>query len=175
MYGGLSIHANTSLRSVTCGAGQKNTVYWNAKTQAYHKGVGAEEHYTSVLPWFKSQGDRIFSKYGEWEGAWKFMQDGAPAHTAAATHAKLKKIWGAGRLLDWPANSPDLNPVENYWGLLEREVDARRAHISTLQELEIELDKLCRKFSKSTLTNMFKGMPARLRKVIALGGERIDK
>ncbi len=40
-----------------------------------------------------------------------FQQDLAPAHTAKST----KSLWndhGVG-VLDWPANSPDLNPIEN--------------------------------------------------------------
>ena len=42
---------------------------------------------------------------------WIFMQDNAPIHTAKTT---IKFFEDQGiKLLDWPACSPDLNPIEN--------------------------------------------------------------
>ncbi len=40
-----------------------------------------------------------------------FQQDLAPAHTAKSIKSWLND-YGFG-VLDWPANSPDLNPIEN--------------------------------------------------------------
>ncbi len=40
-----------------------------------------------------------------------FQQDLAPAHTAKSTKTWLNDH-GVG-VLDWPAHSPDLNPIEN--------------------------------------------------------------
>ncbi len=53
-----------------------------------------------------------------------FQQDLAPAHTAKSTKSWLNDR-GVG-VLDWPANSPDLNPIENLWGIVKRKMRNKR-------------------------------------------------
>ena len=53
-----------------------------------------------------------------------FMQDGARPHTA---HANLAYLGSKGVLIieNWPARSPELNPIENLWALIQRKVSDR--------------------------------------------------
>ena len=52
------------------------------------------------------------------------MQDNAPVHIARLVQDWLRE-WTSQNgveLMDWPAMSPDLNPIENVWALLKENI-----------------------------------------------------
>ena len=62
-----------------------------------------------------------------------FQQDNARPHVANNVIAYLHAE--GITLMEWPASSPDLNPIENLWSQLQRAVDARTNDDTTLREL----------------------------------------
>lgn len=65
---------------------------------------------------------------------WQFQQDNAPCH---ASRSSMK--WFLDNNIDvlpWPSRSPDVNPIENIWGYLSRQVYANSRQYSTVSELK---------------------------------------
>ncbi|KNC31247.1 hypothetical protein FF38_14426 [Lucilia cuprina] len=87
-----------------------------------------------------------------------FQQDNDPKHSSRLARNFLSD--NDVNVLDWPSQSPDLNPIENLWELLDREV--KRKHPSNKRQLEEILKIEWEKISINTLIALVDSMPSRL-------------
>ena len=95
------------------------------------------------------------------------QDDNAPCHRARIVN-EWKEAEGI-RTLQWPAQSPDLNPIENLWSDLGRAV--RGDHCVTLRELDECLHRHWDQIGRQTCMNLVRSMPRRIQAVLdARGG-----
>ncbi|KAG0419785.1 hypothetical protein HPB47_003873, partial [Ixodes persulcatus] len=91
-------------------------------------------------------------------------------HTAGWLQSLLD---GLGvRQWTWPARSPDLNVIENIWGLMKRNLLTRDLHQASSEVLrEAVKQKWTNLQSIPSLTsNLYESIPRRLREVISTEG-----
>ncbi len=95
-----------------------------------------------------------------------FQQDLAPAHTAKSTKSWLNDH-GVG-VLDWPANSPDLNPIENLWGIVKRKM--RDTRPNNADDLKATVKETWASIPPQQCHKLITSMPRRIEAVIKAKG-----
>ena len=101
-----------------------------------------------------------------------FQQDNAAIHTARVT-----KEWFSQHsvsVMKWPARSPDLNPIENLWGMMARDVYKDGKQYDTKNDLKNAIYDAWDKFSRETAVKLRDSMCNRCISVIERRGLKID-
>jgi len=75
--------------------------------------------------------------------------------------------------MDWPARSPDLNPIENLWGILVRKVYRNNRQFETVAELKTAIEAAWMEVEPETIKNLISSMPNRIFQLISKHGNQI--
>jgi transposase len=139
------------------------------------EGLGHAELYVDALDARRYQSilglNLVSSAHLFWpRGQWWFQQDNWTVHTAGTSQA-----WFHNHgidLIDWPAWSPDLNPIENLWSDLKRRVYAH--HPQTMEELEDWIGKEWAATDLTFISHLCRSMPQRLQLLRENNGHKIS-
>jgi len=97
-----------------------------------------------------------------------FQQDNDPKHTSK----KVKK-WLSDHninVLQWPSQSPDLNPIEHIWVLLKRKLNMYENPPSGMLELWERVSNEWEAITKEDCLNVIDSMPSRIQSVLQAKG-----
>lgn len=104
-----------------------------------------------------------------------FMQDNAPSHASKFTKTWLQEKGFVGdSYMDWPPNSCDLNPIENLWSTLKRDIYSNGRQFNSKHELWQAVKIAASNLSVATIANLTSAVDNRLLKVIEKKGASVQ-
>ena len=95
-----------------------------------------------------------------------FQQDNNLKHTS-----KIVKQWFKDKnitVMEWPTQSPELNPIENFWEIVDKKIE--RANVKTSEELFEQIEKAWREIDMRIVESLIESMPRRMKAVIESKG-----
>ena len=112
----------------------------------------------SVLP-------TLWQQFGE--GPLLFQHDNAPVHKVRFIQKWFVEI--GVEELDWPAQSPDLNPIEHLWDELERRLRARPNRPTSVPDLTNALVAERKQVPTAMFQHLMESLPRR----VEAGGDQL--
>ncbi len=100
-----------------------------------------------------------------------FQQDNAPCHKAQIISDWFLEHDNEFTLLKWPPQSPDLNPIEHLWDVVEREICIMDVQPTNLHQLRDAIMLIRTKISEECFQHLVESMPQRIKAVLKADGD----
>ncbi|GFV75418.1 transposable element Tcb2 transposase [Trichonephila clavipes] len=100
-----------------------------------------------------------------------FMDDNAPCHRTVAAEQLLESE--DIERMDWPARSPDLNPIKHVWDFLGRRLVARTLPPVTIRELRLALQDEGAAMPQQLIDTLILSMGRRCETCLSVRGDHI--
>jgi hypothetical protein len=97
-----------------------------------------------------------------------FQQDNDPKHTAHVTDETTDEL--GLTVMEWPPQSPDLNPIEHYWRHLKKQLKSKKQVYSSISELWEATEEELAIVNKKMCRELIASMPRRVQAVIQAKG-----
>ncbi|GBO02551.1 hypothetical protein AVEN_133483-1 [Araneus ventricosus] len=117
-------------------------------------------------------GDHLhpFMLYCHPHGNGAFQQDNCTSHRSRLATVWLDEHSSDFFLMNWPPSSPDLNPIEHLWDVLEKDAKAHPTTPETLTELWIALANVWQTIPVDRFGKLVESMLRRVEAVIKVRG-----
>lgn len=97
-----------------------------------------------------------------------FQQDNDPKHTSRLAYRWFNSA--SIEVLDWPAQSPDLNPIENLWSCLKRKMASYDAPAESIHQLWLRVEEEWENIPSELCKTLINSMPSRVQAVLKSKG-----
>jgi transposase len=97
-----------------------------------------------------------------------FQADNDPKHTSHLAQDTLEEL--NIQVMSWPAQSPDLNPIEHFWEFVDRKLKGFEEMVASKEELWERIESIVQEINKDLCQKLIATMPERVIDVIRAKG-----
>lgn len=101
---------------------------------------------------------------------WRLQQDNDPKHTSRVAKEFIAE--NSIHAIDWPSNSPDLNPIENMWQIMKNNVEKRMPN--NIDQLTRFMTEEWEAIPQAIVNNLVSSMKHRCESILEKNGDRIS-
>jgi len=116
-----------------------------------------EEDFLGTLEWYEINKNTII-----------FQQDNDPKHTSKQTREWLNN--NNITVLKWPAQSPNLNPIEHLWNEMKNRLQKSTIQIKNKEDLWDKIQDIWNNIEVKTCIKLIETMPQRINNIIKAKG-----